>query len=55
MSMHGGLGAVPPPPNQTVVFNSAAADYLIDVYDCANGCDPPEGTPGDYDLTVTIQ
>jgi hypothetical protein len=49
------FGADPPAPNQTVVFNSAAADYLIDVYDCANGCDPPEGTPGDYDLTVTIQ
>ena len=29
--------------------------YLIDVYDCANGCDSDhEGTPGDYDLTVTI-
>jgi hypothetical protein len=34
---------------------TAAADYLIDVYDCANGCDPAEGTPGSYDLTVTIQ
>lgn len=28
--------------------------YLIDVYDCANGCDPAEGSHGDYDLTVTI-
>ena len=33
---------------------TAAGDYLIDVYDCANGCDPAEGTPGVYDLTVTI-
>jgi hypothetical protein len=33
-----------------------AATYVLDVYDCANGCDtdPPEGTPGDYALTVTI-
>jgi hypothetical protein len=38
-----------------VTFNSAATDYLIDVYDCANGCDESEGTPGDYDITVTIQ
>jgi hypothetical protein len=30
------------------------AEYLIDVYDCANGCDPAEGTPGNYDLTVTV-
>jgi hypothetical protein len=33
---------------------AGGAEYLIDVYDCANGCDPAEGTPGDYDLTVTI-
>jgi len=26
----------------------------LDVFDCANGCDEEEGTPGDYDLTVTI-
>ncbi len=48
-------GTDPPAPTQTETFNSAAADYLIDVYDCANGCEPSEGTPGDYDLTVTIQ
>jgi len=34
--------------------------YVIDAYDCANGCPPiddegtPEGTPGDYELTVTL-
>ncbi|MEO8064352.1 MAG: hypothetical protein ABI821_16575 [Pseudomonadota bacterium] len=34
--------------------------YVLDVYDCANGCLPPDpgdpsnGTPGDYALTVTI-
>ena len=27
--------------------------YLIDVYDCANGCNPSDGD-GDYNLTVTI-
>jgi hypothetical protein len=27
--------------------------YIIDVYDCANGCGD-QGTPGDYNLTVTI-
>jgi hypothetical protein len=28
--------------------------YVIDAYDCANGCGGEEGTPGDYNLTVTI-
>ena len=28
--------------------------YLIDVYDCANGCGADLGVPGDYDLTVTV-
>jgi hypothetical protein len=49
------IGEDGPAANQTESFNSAAAEYLIDVYDCANGCDSVEGTPGDYDLTVTIQ
>ncbi len=49
-------GENPPNPNgETVPLNAAASDYLIDVYDCANGCDTSEGTPGDYDLTVGIQ
>jgi len=44
----------PPAPNETLTFNAQSGDYLVDVYDCANGCDDPEGTPGDYNLTVTI-
>ena len=45
---------------ETETFNvTAGQTYIIDAYDCANGCqldanDNPEGTPGDYDLTVTI-
>jgi hypothetical protein len=46
----------PPAASETLSNMPTAinAEYLIDVYDCANGCDPSEGTPGDYDLTVTI-
>jgi hypothetical protein len=44
-----------PATEQTATFGTAnGAQYLIDVYECANGCDPVEGTPGDYDLTVEI-
>jgi hypothetical protein len=28
--------------------------HLLDVYECANGCDSAQGTTGDYTLTVTI-
>ena len=28
--------------------------YVLDVFDCANGCNAEEGTPGNYNLTVTI-
>jgi hypothetical protein len=28
--------------------------YVIDVYDCGNGCVPAEAASGDFDLTVTI-
>jgi hypothetical protein len=45
---------LPPAATEVLTMPTAAAEYLIDVYDCANGCDPSEGTPGDYDLTVTI-
>jgi len=45
----------PPAATEVLTMPTANAEYLIDVYDCANGCDPSEGTPGDYDLTVTIQ
>jgi hypothetical protein len=45
----------PPAPNETATLtNAAAGEYLVDVFDCANGCDDVEGTPGDYNLTVTI-
>jgi hypothetical protein len=48
-------GTDPPTQNpETETFNATAGTYVIDVYDCANGCSPSEGTPGDYDLTVTI-
>lgn len=39
---------------ETETFNAEAGTYLIDAYDCANGCAPPEGASGDYDLTVTV-
>lgn len=43
---------------ETETFNvTAGTTYVIDAYDCANGCSvnpSPQGTPGDYDLTVTI-
>ncbi len=44
----------PPAATETATFNAPAGDYLIDVYDCANGCGTAQGTPGDYNLTVTI-
>ena len=33
---------------------STAGTYLFDVYECSNGCSTVQGTPGDYDVTVTI-
>jgi hypothetical protein len=44
----------PPGPEVETINNLPAGSYLIDVYDCANGCNPAEGSAGDYDLTVTI-
>ena len=49
-----GSASNPPAVNETLNLATAASEYLVDVYDCANGCEPTEGTPGDYDLTVTI-
>jgi hypothetical protein len=43
-----------PAPSETATFNAPAGDYVIDVYDCANGCNAEEGTPGDYNLTITV-
>jgi hypothetical protein len=46
---------------ETATFNGVAGTtYIIDAYDCSNGCvaNPPDlpiqGTQGDYNLTVTI-
>jgi hypothetical protein len=48
-------GTDPPSQNPEVeTFSATAGDYVLDVYDCANGCSDEEGTPGDYNLTVTI-
>jgi hypothetical protein len=33
---------------------TTAGTYVFDVYECSNGCDDDEGTPGDYDVTVTV-
>ncbi len=44
----------PPQPEVVTITNAAAGDYLLDVYDCANGCSADEGTPGDYSLNVTV-
>ena len=48
-------GSDPPPgPEVETISNLAAGTYVIDVYDCGNGCNPAEGASGDFDLTVTI-
>jgi hypothetical protein len=47
-------GTDPPPGPESHTFSMSAGTYLIDVYDCGNGCGPAEGASGDYDLTVTI-
>ena len=47
-------GIDPPQAVETESFTATAGTYVIDAYDCANGCNPSEGTAGDYDLTVTI-
>ena len=44
----------PPQPETETINNAPAGDYLIDVYDCANGCSSVQGTAGDYDITVTV-
>jgi hypothetical protein len=47
-------GQSPPPGPEIFQLTLQPATYVLDVYDCANGCNPSEGTPGDYALTVTI-
>jgi hypothetical protein len=44
----------PSEPQETETFTATAGTYLIDVYDCANGCSTPEGSEGDYNLTVSV-
>ncbi|HUQ09502.1 MAG TPA: PKD domain-containing protein [Steroidobacteraceae bacterium] len=41
-------------PESEQVSITSGRTYIIDVYDCANGCDTDQGTPGDYNLTVNI-
>jgi hypothetical protein len=51
------LGFDAPPGPEVETFTAQAGQtYIIDAYDCANGCDPdpPQGTAGDYNLTVTV-
>jgi hypothetical protein len=44
----------PPGPETGTVAVTANTTYVLDVYDCDNGCSTPQGTSGDFDLTVTI-
>ena len=42
-------------PETETIHNATPGTYVIDVYDCANGCsDQPQGVEGDYNLTVTV-
>ncbi len=44
----------PPQPETGTVAVTAGTTYVLDVYDCANGCAGNQGIAGDYDLTVAI-
>lgn len=44
----------PPSVSETATQTLVAGDYVLDVYECANGCSVEQGTRGDFDLTVTI-
>jgi hypothetical protein len=44
----------PPQPESAQLNVVANTTYIIDAYDCANGCGTVQGTPGDYALTLTI-
>jgi hypothetical protein len=51
--------ATNPPANQeSATFSATPGTYLVEIYDCANGCNPPEpddgSGSGDFDLTVNI-
>jgi len=47
-------GEDPPAASETETFSASPGTYLIDVYDCANGCSTAQGTPGDYNISVTV-
>jgi len=47
-------GEDPPSVNEQETFPASPGTYLIDVYDCANGCSTVQGTSGDYNITVTV-
>jgi hypothetical protein len=45
----------PEEPIETETFNATPGTYLVDVYDCDNGCSQlSAGSGGEFDLTVTI-
>jgi hypothetical protein len=44
----------PPQPETGTVSVTAGTTYVLDVYDCANGCSGEQGVAGDYNLSVTI-
>jgi hypothetical protein len=49
------FGTSGPPQPETLIFPVVLGKtYVIDAYDCANGCGSSLGTPGDYNLTVTL-
>jgi hypothetical protein len=58
VSFGGGLyangTATTPQPEVRIFPVIAGKTYVIDVYDCANGCSAVSGTPGDYSLTATL-
>ena len=49
-----GFDAPPDEEPETETFTATAGTYLIDVYDCANGCSTAQGVEGDYNITVTV-
>jgi hypothetical protein len=44
----------PPGPESGTTAVTNGTTYVLDVYDCDNGCPGSEEIGGDYDLTVTI-
>lgn len=48
--------AEPPQTETGQLQMTSGQEYIIDIYDCANGCppEPPQGVSGDYDLTFRI-